>query len=451
MMPAVEWHPDIQYARSADGTSLGYAVLSEGSKDILLAIGMGTNLGVDITEEPGVERWYDRLAKIGRLVAYDQRGAGVSDPVAMNDVPTIERIAEDMEAVLDAANVERATIVALTSLGPAAMLLAATRPERVSALVLYGTYARLRAAPDYPAGLPDEVADRFVDFSRTVWGTGAMLEVLAPSRADDPAYRERFAQVEKLMISPTQSAILSRMGIEYDVRPVLGSISAPTLVIHRTGDRFVPVAHGRYLAEHIHGARLLELEGEDHAYNVGDVDSILDAIVEFVTGERSAPPSTRVLATVLFTDIVGSTEAATHFGDQRWRELLDQHDRAGRRQLGRFGGKLVKSTGDGVMATFDGPTKAVLCAAAIRDAVKVLGLDVRAGIHAGEVEVRDSDIGGIAVHIAARIAALAGPGEVVVSRTITDLVAGSGIEFDDLGPRDLKGVQGTWNLYAVRG
>jgi class 3 adenylate cyclase len=253
------------------------------------------------------------------------------------------------------------------------------------------------------------------------------------------------------MISPTQSAILGRMGIEYDVRPVLGSISAPTLVIHRTGDRFIPVAHGRYLAEHIHGARLLELEGEDHAYSVGDIDSILDAIVEFVTGERSAPPSTRVLATVLFTDIVGSTEAATHFGDQRWRELLDQHDRAGRRQLERFGGKLVKSTGDGVMATFDGPTKAVLCAAAIRDAVKVMGLDVRAGIHAGEVEVRDSDIGGIAVHIAARIAALAGPGEVVVSRTITDLVAGSGIEFDDLGARDLKGVQGTWNLYAVRG
>jgi len=447
----VEWPPDIQYARSADGTSLGYAVLSDGPRDILFAVGMGTNLAVDMNMAPAGLRWYERLGAMGRVITYDQRGSGVSDPVAVNDLPTVERVAEDMAAVLAAAASERATIVATTSLGPAAMLLAATKPDLVSSLVLYGTYARMRAAPDYPAGVPGEVLDGFVNFSRDAWGTGAMLNLLLPSRADDPGYREAFARAEKLFISPTQSAILGRMGVESDVRHVLGTISAPTLITHRTGDRFVSVAHSRYLAEHIPNAKLVEFEGEDHAPYSGDVDALLDEIEEFVVGERAAPEPGRVLATVLFTDIVNSTGLASEVGDQRWKELLDGHDRVARRQLDRFGGRLVKMTGDGLLATFDGPAKAVLCACAIRDGVKVLGLDTRGGVHTGEVELRGDDIGGIGVNIAARVVDKAGAGEVWASRTVRDLSVGSGITFEPQGAQDLKGVGEPWELYRVAG
>lgn len=448
-MPAVESSPDINYARSADGTNIGYAVYSEGAQDLLFARGIGTNLAVDFREDPGVVRWFDRLAAIGRLIAYDQRGAGTSDPVAVNDLPTVERVAEDMECVLDAAGSECAALVATTSLGPAAMLLAATKPTRVSSLILYGTYARMKAAPDYPTGLPADVLDRFVSFSAEEWGSGAMLQILAPSHANNAPYRERFARLEKRVISPAQSAILGRIGVEYDVRHVLGSISSPTLVIHRTGDRFVGVGHGRYLAEHIPGARLVELEGDDHFYYTGDVDAVLDPIEEFVTGGRRAPLGTRVLTTVLFTDLVGSTQLACDLGDERWRALLDRHDVVAARQLDRFGGRLVKSTGDGLMATFDGPAKAVLCACAIRDAVQLLGLDARAGVHTGEVELRGEDIGGIGVHIAARIAGEAGAGEVWTSRTVREVSTGSGINFEAQGPRTLKGVGEPWELYRV--
>lgn len=448
-MPAVEWPPDIKYARSADGTSIGYAVLSEGTQDVLFARGMGTNLAVDFTEDPGIGRWFDRLADMGRLIAYDQRGAGTSDPVAVNELPTVERVAEDMECVLDAAASEQVAVVVTASLGPAAMLFAATKPERVSALALYGTYARMKVAPDYSAGLSAEILDQFVSSSAHAWGSGAMIRVLAPSRADDSLYRERFARLEKRIISPAQSAILGRMGVEYDARHVLGSISSPTLVIHRTGDRFINVAHGRYLAEHIPGARLLELDGNDHLYYVGDVDAVLDGIEELITGERKAVLPSRVLTTVLFTDLVGSTQLASDLGDERWRVLLDQHDTVARRQLDRFGGRLVKSTGDGLMATFDGSARAVLCACAIRDSVKLLGLDTRAGVHTGEVELRGEDLGGLGVHIAARIAHAAGAGEVWASRTVRDVSAGSGIAFQAQGPRTLKGVSEPWELYRV--
>jgi class 3 adenylate cyclase len=447
----VEWPPEVRYARSADGTHIGYAVVSTGTPDILLALGLGTNLGLDINEEPGVLRWYERLAGIGRFVVYDQRGAGVSDPVALNDLPTVERVAEDMEAVLDAVGSQRAVIIAMTSLGPAAMVLAATKPQRVASLVLYGTYARLRAAADYPMGMPDDVLDGFVEFSQQAWGTGEMLALIGPSRANDPAYRAEFSRFEKLSISPRQSAILGRMGIEADVRGVLASITVPTLVVHRRGDRFVDVAHGRYLAEHIPNATLFEVDGEDHAYFMGSIDPILDRIEEFITGELTRAVSTRVLTTVLFTDIVRSTETVAEIGDKRWREILDHHDRTARRQVERFGGKLIQKTGDGLMATFDGPARAVLCAGAIRDAVKVLGLDTRAGVHTGEVELRGEDLGGIAVHIAARIAGEAGAGEVWASRTVRDLTTGSGIEFSPEGPRRLKGVNEPWELYQVSG
>jgi class 3 adenylate cyclase len=388
---------------------------------------------------------------MGRLLMYDQRGAGVSDPVPVNNLPTVEQVAEDMEAVLDAAGSQEAVVVATSSLGPAAMLLAATKPGRVLSLVLYGTYARMRADPDYPAGIADDVLENFVAFSRETWGTGAMLQLLAPSHLDDPTYRELFARMEKLSISPSQSAILGRMGIESDVRHVLGSIRAPTLVIHRAGDGFIDVSHGRYLADHIPGAVLHEVDGEDHLIFSGDTDAILDAIEEFITGERTAPVPDRVLATVVFTDIVDSTRVAGELGDRQWKELLDRHDRVARRQLDRFGGRLVKSTGDGLMASFDGPGKAVLCACAIRDGVKVLGLDTRSGVHTGEVEIRGDDIGGIAVHIAARILGESDRGEVWVSRTVRDLSVGSGITFEPKGPHELKGISDLWELYQVSG
>jgi class 3 adenylate cyclase len=300
-------------------------------------------------------------------------------------------------------------------------------------------------------GMPDDVLEGFVEFSQQAWGTGEMLALIGPSRANDPAYRAEFSRFEKLSISPRQSAILGRMGIEADVRGVLASITVPTLVVHRRGDRFVDVAHGRYLAEHIPNATLFEVDGEDHAYFMGSVDPILDRIDEFITGELTRAVSTRVLTTVLFTDIVRSTETVAEIGDKRWREILDHHDRTARRQVERFGGKLIQKTGDGLMATFDGPARAVLCAGAIRDAVKVLGLDTRAGVHTGEVELRGEDLGGIAVHIAARIAGEAGAGEVWASRTVRDLTTGSGIEFSPEGPRRLKGVNEPWELYQVSG
>ncbi len=446
----MDWPPDIQYVQSRDGTTLGYAVVSEGRPDILFALGVGTNLGVDWREDRGVAEWYARLSALGRLIVYDQRGSGVSDPFALNDLPSVERQAEDMAAVLDAAGATTgAVLYASTSLGPAAMLLAATEPDRLSSLVLYGTYARLKQAPDYPHGVPEEVLTRFTEFSSRAWGTGAMLRVIAPSKVDDAAYVAYTTRMEKLSISPAQSGMLARLGIELDVRHVLGAISTPTLVLHRRGDRFVDIEHGRYLAANIPGAKLVELEGDDHAMQAGNVDAILSEIEEFVAGRRIGTAPTRVLATVVFTDIVDSTRLAAELGDSRWRERLDRHDQAVRRQIERFQGRLVHTTGDGSVATFDSPARAVLAAAAIRDAVKVLELDVRAGVHTGEVEVRGDDIGGIAVHIASRIQSLAQPGEVLVSRTVTDLVVGSGIEFRAAGEHGLKGVPGTWALFAT--
>ena len=272
---------------------------------------------------------------------------------------------EDMEAVLDASGSRHCAVVATTSLGPAALLLAATRPDRVSSLVLYGTYARMRHAPDHPIGLPDGVLEDFVKFSTAAWGTGAMMQLIAPSRAKDATEVERFARLEKLVISPSQSAILGRVGVESDVRHVLSSVQTPTLVIHRTGDRMVGVDHGRHLAEHIPSARMLELEGEDHAYYAGEIEPILNEIEQFVTGDRKQVSAARVLKTVLFTDIVDSTRTATEMGDQRWRNLLDHHDRIVLvASLDRFQGRLVNTTGDGLVATFDSPARGVLCAAA---------------------------------------------------------------------------------------
>ena len=328
-------------------------------------------------------------------------------------------------------------------------LFAATYPERVSALVLYASWARFTQAPDYPTGVPRDMLDSIIELGREGWGKAAVLPVLAPSVAADERFRNWWAQWERLSASPGTAAALLRIAFEFDIRRVLKSIRVPTLVIHRTGDPFVPVDHGRYLADQIPGAMFVEVPGGDHPHFVGDTDSIMEEIEEFLTGSRQVETPDRMLATVMFTDIVGSTERAAAMGDQRWRDLLESHNALIRRALERFRGREIDTAGDGFLATFDGPARAIRCAQAITEGVRRLGIEVRAGLHTGEVEPREDGIGGLAVHIGARVAALAGPGEVLVSRTVRDLVAGSGLSFVDRGVHVLKGVPDEWQVFEA--
>jgi class 3 adenylate cyclase len=330
------------------------------------------------------------------------------------------------------------------------MLFAASHPERVSALVLYGAFARMTQTPDYPWGYPPPVLDRYVEAKVANWGGDETVDFFAPSVAGDPEFRRRFAAFERRATSPGAYRSLMHMNADSDVRDVLASIRVPTLILHRSGDIPIRVGHGRYLSEHIAGARYVELPGDDHFFWVGDTAAIFDEVEEFLTGRRSTYDADRVLCTIVFTDIVDSTRRAADLGDRRWRGLLDDHDAMVRGQLERFRGRPIKYTGDGVFATFDGPARAIRCAGAIRDGARRLGLEIRAGLHTGECEIRDDDLGGIAVHVGARVAGLADPGEVLVSRTVVDLVAGSGIEFTDRGDHQLKGVPGTWRLFAVQ-
>ena len=329
------------------------------------------------------------------------------------------------------------------------MLFAASHPERVSALITYGSYARLAWDEDYPYGYRRDALDAFSASIEDTWGSAADVPITAPSLADDPSYRAWWGRHQRLSASPGMARALVAMVGELDVRAALPLIQAPTLVLHTTGDRFIPVQHSRYLHAHIEGSRLVEIPGEDHHPTGTSGEQLVEEIVEFLTGSRPAPRCERVLATVMFTDIIGSTARAAELGDQRWRHLLDSHDAVVRAELSRFRGVKIKGTGDGTLATFDGPARAIDCACAIRDRVRALGIEVRAGVHTGEIELRGEDIGGIAVHLGARIAALGGPSEILVSRTVTDLVAGSGIQFEDRGRHELKGVPGTWQLYAV--
>ncbi len=356
---------------------------------------------------------------------------------------------QDLRAVMDAAGSERAALFGLSEGGPMSMLFAATYPDRVSALVLYGTFARMISAVDYPWGYPPGVLDRFVEAKVESWGDDNTVDFFAPSVAGDLEFRRRWAAYERRATSPGGYRSLMSMNADTDVRDVLSSIRVPTLVLHRSGDIPIRVGHGRYLSEHITGARYVELPGDDHFFWVGDTAAIFDEVEEFLTGHRSAHEPDRVLSTMVFTDIVDSTGRAADLGDRRWRGLLDDRDAMIHRLLERFRGRYVKSTGDGAFATFDGPARAIHCASAIRDGARGLGLEIRAGLHTGECEIRGDDLGGIAVHVGARVAALAGPGEVLVSRTVVDLVAGSGIEFINRGEHELKGLRGTWQLFAV--
>ena len=438
---------EIRYTRTPDGCSIAYTVLGDGPLDLLCLPGFVSHLEV-LLEAPTAERYFGRLASFARLILYDKRGQGLSD--RPSTPPTLEQSMEDGRAVLDAIGAERVAVYGISEGGPTGALLAATYPERVSALVLYGTWARLLEAPDYPAGIPGEAFEAFVEEARRDWGGPVALGLWLPSVADDPEVQRWWARLLRTGTSPSGAEALLRLYTEIDARHVLSTIAAPTLVLHRTHDLLIPLGAGQTIAEAIPGAKFVELEGRDHI-PLADPDQVIDEVEEFLTGQRSAPEPDRMLATVMFTDIVDSTARAAELGDRRWRELVERHDQVVRREIERHRGQEVKTMGDGFLATFDGPARAIRSAVSARETVRRLGLEIRAGLHTGELEVMNHDIGGIAVNTGARVGALAGPGEVLVSRTVSDLVAGSGIEFDDRGTHALKGIPGEWQLYAVKG
>ena len=424
-------------------------MFGEGEIDVVLVPGYVTHVEL-IWEHPPAARLLEGLASFARVIQFDRRGSGLSDPVA--EAPTLEQRMDDVRAVMDAVGSQRAALIGSSEGVPMSILFAATYPDRVQALVCAGGMARSTWADDYPWQPPTQaLLESGLELIAPNWGTGAMLDVAAPSQADNPDARAFFARMERASASPGMLAALAQMFFQTDVRDVVRSVHVPALVIHKTHDRLVNVRNGRWLAEHLPNARLLELPGDDHLPWYEDPDTILGEIQEFLTGARAAPESDRILATVLFTDIVDSTRTAAELGDQRWREVLDGHERAVQQALGRFGGRAVKSTGDGFLATFDGPGRAIRCAQEIAADATALGIRIRAGIHTGECEVRGEDIGGIAVHIAARVSALAGADEVLVSRTVKDLTAGSGIGFEERGQHTLKGVPDTWEIYAAAG
>ena len=442
--------PETRYAEAVDGVHVAYQMWGAGPIDLVVV--PNAYVPIDMMwEEPRLRSFLKRLGTFSRTIWLDRRGWGSSDPLTFEATPSLDSWMEDIAAVVAAADSERGALVGLGEGGTSAMLYAATYPERVSALVLFNAYARFLRGPDYPCGLPVEMAERYIEAVRGSWATMAQIATTSPSMVSNESWCRWTMRAERLGGSPATLARFFRAITDTNMHHVLPSIQTPTLVLHRRGNRHVRVEHGRYLAEHIPGALYRELEGDDHLFAAGDTDTLADEIEEFLTGVRPAPPTDRVLATVLFTDIVGSSQKAAELGDRAWRKLLDAHDAVVRTQLERFRGREVKTTGDGFLATFDGPARAIRCAADLAGGLRSLGLDIRAGLHTGEVEVRGDDIGGIAVHTGARVAALARPGEVLVSSTVKDLVAGSGIAFEDRGEHELKGVPGTWTLYSVTG
>jgi len=397
--------------------------------------------------EPSLERVTARLTQFARLITFDRRGSGLSDPFF--GAPTLEEQMDDVLAVMDAAGSERAAVCGTLEGGPMAALFAATYPERTESLVLYATFARATWAPGYEWAWPAETRNKNMQQAVELWGQGHVAAGVAPSQMGDPAFMEWAGRLERLAASPSVIKRIFDLIGEFDVRDVLPSIRVPTLVMHRTDDSFIQVEHSRYIASRIPGARYVELEGEENMFSLGDVEAVLGEIEEFLTGSRHEHEPDRMLATVLFTDICDSTRRAAEMGDRGWRFLLERHDALFRQALDRHRGREVKRTGDGFLATFDGPARAIRCAASVAEAMGTLGLQIRAGLHTGELEVMDGDLGGMAVHIASRVMSHAEPNEVLVSGTVKDLVVGSGIDFEDRGQRELRGVPGEWRLFAV--
>jgi class 3 adenylate cyclase len=439
--------PETKYARSGD-VHIAYQVLGDGPFDIVQSPGWISHMECQ-WEQPSLAHFMERPSTYAREIMFDKRGTGLSDRVA--EVPTLEECMDDIRAVMDAEGSERAALIGHYDSGAHCAMFAATYPERTSALIIVGGYASGARGPTDLYGPDPAALEIAVAATRDEWGKGTILPVIAPSMAGDRSFAEWWARFERLSASPGAAAALLQMTTEMDIRDILPNIQVPTLVIHRTDHPLILVESARYLADHIPGARFVELPGADALpYTPDGGDDIMDEIQEFLTGVRETPASDRVLATVLFTDIVDSTKRASELGDSAWRDLLDRHDTTVRRELDRFRGVEVKTVGDGFLATFDGPARAIQCALAVRENLQPLGLDVRAGLHTGEVERRGADVGGIAVHIGARVAALADPGEVLASSTVKDLVVGSGIGFEARGSYVLKGVPDEWRLFAVR-
>ena len=434
---------ETRYARCGN-LYIAYQVVGEEPPDLVFVPGIVSHLEYQ-WDDPLQAAFFRRLASFSRLIRFDKRGTGLSDRVER--MPTIEERMDDVRAVMDAVGSERAAILGLSEGGPMGIVFAATHPDRTSKLILWNTAPRLRWVPGISEERRQEIVDARLRQYEEEWGTGSMVELFVPSAAADPSFRDWWGRFERLSMSPGAAVEAARVNFEIDVRDILQSVRVPTLVIHHEGDIF-PREVSRYLADQIPDARHVELPGSDH-FAWREEDGVTQELQEFLTGERSAPETERILATILLTDIVRSTDRATELGDHRWRELLDRHDALVERVLGRFRGRLVDKTGDGVLATFDGPGRAIRCATTITESVRGIGLEVRAGLHTGEVEIRGDRLAGIAVHIASRVSNLARPNELLVSSTVKDLVAGSGICFTDRGSHVLKGVPGEWRLFAA--
>jgi class 3 adenylate cyclase len=437
--------PETRYAKSGD-VNIAYQVVGDAPLDLVYVPGWISNVEL-MWDEPAHAHVLQRLARFSRLILFDKRGTGLSDPVPLDRLPTLEQRMDDVRAVLDAVGSEQAALFGFSEGGLMSVLFTATYPQRTTALVVYGMFAKRIWSPDYPWAPTPEARELELENLERNWAERMDLDQLAPS--EDDSFKLRLATYFRRSASPGAAVALMRMNTQIDVRDVLPTIQMPTLVIHRRDDIDVKVEEGRWIAKHIPGAKYVELPGDGDTLWAGDTDAIVDEVEEFLTGVRRGPEPERVLATVLFTDIVGSTHLAARLGDRRWRELLHTHQDVVRHELDRFRGREVDTAGDGFLATFDGPARAIRCACAIRDRMGPLGLEIRGGVHTGECELVNGSVRGIAVHTGARIAAEARADEVLVSQTVRDLVAGSGIEFDDRGESELKGIQGRWRLYAV--
>jgi class 3 adenylate cyclase len=440
--------PVTGYARLGD-QRIYYQTIGEGPPDLIINTGAWGSIDVE-WEDPEIRLFYQGTARFGRTIRFDRRGSGASDPIPLDALPPWESFMDELECVMNHVGSRRATVLGIADGGPASMLFAANRPDLVDSLVLYNTYSRLVSDDDYSYGVPQEEVEAFVRDAGNGWGTTESAAMWLPSKANDPSFLNWQAKVQRAVSSPSAWEAYTRQATEHDVRAVLPAIRIPTLVVHVKNSPAMPIEFGRYIADHIGGARMVEMEGVDVAPYFEQPDEILSILGEFVTGAKPEPVINRRLATVMFTDIVDSTRRAEKMGDGPWRTLLDVHDETTRRLVSRNEGNVVKTTGDGVLATFDGPGRAIRCAGALGEELAKVNISLRIGIHAGEIEMRGADVGGLAVHLASRVMSAASPGEILVSRTVRDLVVGSSIAFSDRGSHRLKGIEGDWQLYSVQ-
>lgn len=440
--------PETHYTKVGD-VHIAYQTVGDGPLDLIVVPGWVSHLEVQYWEEPIVARFFQRLANFSRLILFDKRGTGLSDRVAASALPTLEERMEDVRAVMDAVDSTRAAVFGISEGGAMCALFAATYPERVSALIMSGCFPRWIKDDDYPWAPTREQHEAAFDVYESRWGTSIGFKTVAPSVADDERCKNWWARNLRMGASPADGIALYRMNIEIDIRAILPTIQVPTLLLHRVGDRLIDVGNSRYMSKHIPGAKYIELDGIDHLPWFGDANAALGEIQEFLTGVRPSEEHERVLATVLFADVVGSTAQASTLGDAQWRDRLEAFYQIVRRELGRFRGTMVHTTGDGVLATFDGPVRAVRCAMALCHEAMAVGTTIRVGVHIGEVQMMDDEIGGINVHIGARVMDIAGAGEVLVSSTVKDIIAGTSIRFEDRGTHALKGVPDEWHLFRA--